>query len=783
MNHQALSTPSSLVSTAIAGLLRIVGVDNGKEPGNFQAVLGEAMSSSHDNIQTGEKGKRKDSLATATGNSEKSAKQDVPRKSGANDQDLVPQSILVRPDLTALLMKRNIGELPSELAVQTGAIPAELVEGGHDLSVPSAQQMQLLDPGVLQTAKSSGKNVQDPAIQQIVKLLTPVDEPSAEPAASRRMVPIGAATVKPTNVVSGESTVVTLADFFSELRSALIAELPKDNKAVISVARNVSAATISVKTTDASRVSPANSTFAINEQKTDTPDVAGGSAVAKNAASTATGVLDDSMEQKPLDARFITPTGALDPNRATQLHAVSLNDFLKGIETAPPFGQSSQTFDKTVPQASSSRMEMTTKLEPQDTSSSISDLLDKKQHAEEEHSGGNLSSLPVVIRETTATAAKNSRVLSGTPEIIHVGSTNSPLDVIAVHEDPQRDNSILQIKSIIDAIAAGKNNGAMDKSRSHEVQAEQVLSQKALTMDTSPRGDEKGLKTTGIGGHDLRRMEDVAERNGKSVTNAGHDSHPDPEPAREISSGPRTPMLSKEKVPDGKGIEGAAAQSTKAEIRSVSAVADDHVENAHPRASSGGETPQSGVQTVVRPNGPAETGDALHGTKMPSPAISAMPQPSDRIQESLQAHTSPILTPETSKDVLDQVLKEVTLHAAESSNEIRVVLKPESLGQVVLEVKMEENHVEAKIDVSQPAVKAVIEAHLPELRQALQDRGITLQHIEVMAMGQEQLADSGNNGRKGLGRQKGERRQESLDAVDQLPSERKMGYNTMEYIM
>jgi len=132
---------------------------------------------------------------------------------------------------------------------------------------------------------------------------------------------------------------------------------------------------------------------------------------------------------------------------------------------------------------------------------------------------------------------------------------------------------------------------------------------------------------------------------------------------------------------------------------------------------------------------------------------------------------------------LDQVLKEVTLHAAESSNEIRVVLKPESLGQVVLEVKIEENHVEAKIDVSQPAVKAVIEAHLPELRQALQDRGITLQHIEVMAMGQEQLADSGNNGRKGLGRQKGERRQESLDAVDQLPSERKMGYNTMEYIM
>ena len=80
-------------------------------------------------------------------------------------------------------------------------------------------------------------------------------------------------------------------------------------------------------------------------------------------------------------------------------------------------------------------------------------------------------------------------------------------------------------------------------------------------------------------------------------------------------------------------------------------------------------------------------------------------------------------------------------------------------------------------------MKAVIEAHLPELRQALQDRGITLQHIEVMAMGQEQLADSGNNGRKGLGRQKGERRQESLDAVDQLPSERKMGYNTMEYIM
>jgi len=138
---------------------------------------------------------------------------------------------------------------------------------------------------------------------------------------------------------------------------------------------------------------------------------------------------------------------------------------------------------------------------------------------------------------------------------------------------------------------------------------------------------------------------------------------------------------------------------------------------------------------------------------------------------------------ELSRAVLDQVVKGMTLTVTDTTQEVRVSLKPESLGDVVVKMKMEDGHLQAQIDVAQPAVKATVESQIADLRQALQDRGIDVQRIDVVAAGQSSNVADGQTQRGGKYKQKGGKRQDSLDVLDEVHQARSLGYNTLEVIM
>ena len=112
---------------------------------------------------------------------------------------------------------------------------------------------------------------------------------------------------------------------------------------------------------------------------------------------------------------------------------------------------------------------------------------------------------------------------------------------------------------------------------------------------------------------------------------------------------------------------------------------------------------------------------------------------------------------------------------------MRITMKPESLGEVVMKVKMDDGKVSAQIDVNNVNVKAVLDANVSQLRDTLLSKGIEVQRIDIVADGQAAFgSSSGQNKPKQKSQQRGT---SGVDALGQYESLRTMGYNTIELIM
>ena len=89
---------------------------------------------------------------------------------------------------------------------------------------------------------------------------------------------------------------------------------------------------------------------------------------------------------------------------------------------------------------------------------------------------------------------------------------------------------------------------------------------------------------------------------------------------------------------------------------------------------------------------------------------------------------------------------------------------------------------QAQISVSQQVVKTALEAHMPQLRLALQEHGIDIQRIDVVVPEQSLHRDGTGPGGDQSGR-KGGRRSFSGDDPESYQGVKDMGYNTIELIM
>jgi flagellar hook-length control protein FliK len=139
----------------------------------------------------------------------------------------------------------------------------------------------------------------------------------------------------------------------------------------------------------------------------------------------------------------------------------------------------------------------------------------------------------------------------------------------------------------------------------------------------------------------------------------------------------------------------------------------------------------------------------------------------------------PLLPQELSSAVIDQVIRGMELNINGKSAEFHIRLEPESLGEVGLRVRVDEGRMQAQIDVSQPAVKAALESHLPQLRQVLASQGIDVDRIDVFTQGD--FSRDTPDGNEWKSRRRGAR--EADEHENGSESARQLGYNTIELIM
>jgi flagellar hook-length control protein FliK len=278
------------------------------------------------------------------------------------------------------------------------------------------------------------------------------------------------------------------------------------------------------------------------------------------------------------------------------------------------------------------------------------------------------------------------------------------------------------------------------------------------------------------------RIEEAAE----SSTNKRDLSGYDVAAEKKILVETDTSDFAKASVDNSKEFDPVPQRKENESAKTVLSKSDDVIIAAPVDSNAEGSQEGSATLNLTRPTANVEAESVGKST---SQNAGLHPQQLQTLHATANAHSKEVLSnagtslslADLSQTVLDQVSKNLAFSLKAKSSEIRVALKPESLGELVMKVKMDDGKVSAQIDVSNVTVKAVLEANIAQLRDALTSRGIEVQRIDIVADGQNVL---GNSTGQNKSKQKSQNKNAaSVDAIDRYESLRTMGYNTMELTM
>jgi flagellar hook-length control protein FliK len=130
---------------------------------------------------------------------------------------------------------------------------------------------------------------------------------------------------------------------------------------------------------------------------------------------------------------------------------------------------------------------------------------------------------------------------------------------------------------------------------------------------------------------------------------------------------------------------------------------------------------------------------------------------------------------------ITEITKEITnLVQHNNSQSVVLQLKPESLGKIKVSIDVNNNTVNARVEVDTEAVKQIVQNNTTELRQSLNLNGMQLSSISVNVSGGEQKPYQPHPQRKKSGYQTNDKR---IEDNASLASAKSLGYNTYEYLI
>ncbi|RUM35837.1 MAG: hypothetical protein DSY57_06445, partial [Desulfobulbus sp.] len=92
--------------------------------------------------------------------------------------------------------------------------------------------------------------------------------------------------------------------------------------------------------------------------------------------------------------------------------------------------------------------------------------------------------------------------------------------------------------------------------------------------------------------------------------------------------------------------------------------------------------------------------------------------------------------------IIDQVTGHFALNRSLKSGSITMRLHPVELGELRMEIKVEQDNIKVHITAQNPQVQDILDRNLPRLREVLQQQGMNLAHMQVSV-----ATDGGGNGR------------------------------------
>ncbi|MFC1725555.1 flagellar hook-length control protein FliK [candidate division KSB1 bacterium] len=80
---------------------------------------------------------------------------------------------------------------------------------------------------------------------------------------------------------------------------------------------------------------------------------------------------------------------------------------------------------------------------------------------------------------------------------------------------------------------------------------------------------------------------------------------------------------------------------------------------------------------------------------------------------------------------IEGIVKQVKLQLDKGVNEITIDLEPKFLGKMKMKIRMEENHLNAKVNVETAEVKRIIESNLDRLKDSLRESGVEIEKFDI----------------------------------------------------
>lgn len=138
----------------------------------------------------------------------------------------------------------------------------------------------------------------------------------------------------------------------------------------------------------------------------------------------------------------------------------------------------------------------------------------------------------------------------------------------------------------------------------------------------------------------------------------------------------------------------------------------------------------------------------------------------------------PVTTEKVVRDT--EVFKEVSRFIARrEKSEMILRVEPENLGKVKIRLVMQQDQMRAQIEVESDAVKKMLESNLPQLFRDAGQAGVQLGAVQISLTQQESRQTKQGNPRK---RNAEKVADTNLDDNKEMKAQKRMGYNTYEYL-